>query len=115
MENVDKQRRELIAKILSVPDDLDAIRKVRDEVEQWLCSHPNDLMVMGVCESLGMRESALRLQRDQVLDLIYHAKTLPEIERVEQVVLEWIREHSNDHEIRFTAELLVRTREALQE
>lgn len=53
------------------------------------------------------------MTRDEVLALIYKARTLPEIDQAEQAVSIWLELHPDDHEVRSTAELLTRTREAL--
>ena len=61
-----------------------------------------------------LRTAGTRMTQQEVLDLIYHARSLVEIDEAERAVDAWLQVYPNDHEVLGTAELLLRTREALE-
>lgn len=51
------------------------------------------------------------MTQDELLTMIYRARTPQEIEEARKQVESWVVEHPDDQEVRGTAELLIRTEE----
>ena len=61
-----------------------------------------------------LRTADRQITRQELLDLIYLARSLVEINEAERAVTAWLQIYPDDQEVRGTAELPLRTREALE-
>ena len=106
--------RKEVLRLMFKAQTLPEIDQAEQAVMEFLETHPDDPEILGNGELLIMKRLwRIPDTKDEVLALIYKARTLLEVIQAEQAVTAWLEIHPDDYEVRSTAELLIRTREAL--